>query len=446
MTDPRKQLADLDAEAAVLSAMLMEHSAVAQAVEILSPDDFTTTGNRIVFAGLVTLGEGGTEPDPIALAALLESRGELSAAGGRERIGELIEYVTTAANVSYHARIVRELSERRRLIAVAADLSRAAADRSVDLTETGRATVEQLLPVATSDQGSHGFHRADLWSVMREIERRAKGDTLPGLLTGFPELDDVVSGFRPGELVIVGGVAKGGKTALALNIARNAMTEREARVAFVSAEMSEGQLIERLLSAQAVVPVSRISSGRFWDSDYPRMATAAGQLARCRLYIDDAALPSLDDIRARSLALVANEGPVDLLIVDFLQLVRHTLKGRRGDEELTAIAYGLKGIAKRLGCVVIAPCQLNYKDVERRANTRPAFADLAGSSGMMQAADCVMLTHRQAMYDPSADDDMEITVRGRRMQDFAARLKWDGTHMRVLSPRRIADEQRRKAA
>ncbi|HEU6452887.1 MAG TPA: DnaB-like helicase C-terminal domain-containing protein [Gemmatimonadaceae bacterium] len=435
MTDPRKVLADPDAEAAVLSAMLMSGSALAEAAGILDAEAFTTTPNALTFAALVALRQREVEPDPVALAAVLREQGELAHAGGHERIADLMDAVPTAANVAYHARIVRELAERRRLLALADELSSAALDRSVDLSETGRSAVEQLLPTVAGNDTSKGFQRADYWPVMEAIEARGNGTTT-ALLTGLPELDDVIHGFQPGELVIVGGVAKGGKTTLALTMARHAMLERAASVAFVSAEMTRSQLLERLLNAEAGVPVGRTSSGKLWPDDYPRMARAAGVLASAKLYIDDAALPSLEDIDARALALVAKEGPVDLAVVDFLQLVQKIMKGRSTADELSAVSYGLKGLGKRLGCPVIAPCQLNYKDVGRRANAHPTFEDLAGSSGMMQAADFVILTHRPAMYDPCAGDDIELTVRGRRIPDFTATLRWEGQYMRVVSPLR----------
>ena len=430
-----QRLDDPQTELAVLSAMLMETGAVVEAVTIVSADDFTVAAHRRIFSALVTLVECDTEPDPITLADRLEARGELEAVGGKDFIAELIDYVPTAANVAHHARIVRELAERRRLAELGERLTRSAADRSVELSETTQAAVESLLPMATADQGNQGFQRATYWRVMEDIERRAQSDEVPGLPTGYPELDEQIHGFRPGNLVIVGGVAKGGKTALSLAFAKYAMLERRAPVGFVSAEMSADDLMERLLNAESGVPVHRTSSGRLWNDDYPRMARAAGVLASARLYIDDAASPSLQDVRARSLALVAKEGPMAMIVVDFLQLIRYSMPGRSKADELSDIAYGLKGLAKRLGCVVVAPCQLNYKDVGRRANTRPEFEDLAGSSGMMQAADVVILTHRQAMYDPTADDDMELRVRGRKIAEFATRLRWDGQHMRILSPR-----------
>lgn len=437
MRENENNLSDQATEAAVLAGMLADGAtAVAAARAILGPDDFTVAANRHIFAALLSLVDRGVEVDPLTLSDALTQRGELAAAGGKERIAELLDCVPDGANVAYHARIVRELAERRRLVELGATLQREAADRGVDMTEATRAAVEALLPMASADQQGGGFRAADWWHVMREIEDRARGKSLPGLTTGYPEIDDVTAGFQPGELVIVGGVAKGGKTSLALAFTRHALLERREPVAFVSAEMTGASLMERLLAAEAGVPVQRVTSGRLWDADYPRMARASGVLAGSRLFIDDAALPSLEDIRARALSLVAAQGPVKLLVVDFLQLVKYVLKGRRGDEELTAISYGLKGLAKKLGCVVLAPCQLNYKDVERRAGSRPTFADLAGSSGMMQAADCVMLTHRPAMYDSCAGDDMEIQVRGRRVPDFTATLRWDGRHMRVISPRK----------
>ncbi|HEY9448262.1 MAG TPA: DnaB-like helicase N-terminal domain-containing protein, partial [Gemmatimonadaceae bacterium] len=249
----KEPLSDVPTECAVLSCMLDDARAVTEAAAILQPDDFTSPANALIFAALVSLGVRDVEPDPIALADALAARGELEAAGGKVAIGELIDYVPSSVNVEHYAHIIRELGDRRRLIALADTLRRSAADRAVDLSDTTSTTIEALLPLSDSGRVEEGFQRANYWPVMEEMERRSQSEGVPGLPTGFPELDDKVHGFQPGWLVVIGGVAKGGKTALALAMARHNMVEQGAAVGFVSAEMSRNDLLERLLNAESGV-------------------------------------------------------------------------------------------------------------------------------------------------------------------------------------------------
>lgn len=198
----------------------------------------------------------------------------------------------------------------------------------------------------------------------------------------------------------------------------------------VSAEMSAAQVTERLMAAASGVPLHVLASGRLTDWQVNRLTNGAAAIAKLPIHIDDAASPSLDDILARAVALKAKHPTLAVLVVDFLQLVRFPMKGRRGDEELTAIAYALKGLAKRTRTVVIAPAQLNYKDIEKRPDKRPQLQDLAGSSGMLQAADFAVLLFREKMYFKEAPDTLELIFGAcRRTGPFTASVWWNGGTM-----------------
>lgn len=217
-----------------------------------------------------------------------------------------------------------------------------------------------------------------------------------------------------------------GKSVLAHNMAAfNASLGHVAGI--VSAEMSASQVTERLLSAASGIPVHVLASGRLSDWQVERLTTAAARLGTMPLFIDDAASPSLDDVVSRAIELKARHPKLGLIVVDFLQLVRFPMKGRRGDEELSAIAYALKGLAKKTQTAVIAPCQLNYKDVEKRPDKRPELYDLAGSSGMYQAADFIVLLYREKAYFKDRPDTMELMFKAaRRTGPFDVTVWWSG--------------------
>jgi replicative DNA helicase len=267
---------------------------------------------------------------------------------------------------------------------------------------------------------------------MTEIEARATGAT--GMLTGYDDLDRETGGFRDGELIILAGAEKMGKSAVALNIALNVSERTHANgggaVGYVSAEMTREQLTERCLSVVARVDGKKLSTGKLVNEDWPKLARAAGYLLAAPLHIDDEAEPSLADVVARCTHLKATHPDVRLLVVDFLQLIHDREKGVTEATELKRIAYGLKAMAKRLKVVVIAPCQVNTKDVENtKAEPRPQLKDLQGSSGMRQAADFVALLFRPAAYDSIENTDpaeMELFFAAcRRTGKFRVKLRWD---------------------
>jgi replicative DNA helicase len=410
----------------------MDANAIAVVRKIVTPDAFYRSGYRRVYEAIIELDAIGTAADILTVTRLLDQRGQLDAVGGHAGLGALIDAVPTAANVVYHARLVREIAHRRAIITEAERAAQGAREGREPAATVARALQAAVLPLAGDDAAARGFQRADPVGVLAEIEARGRVEG-EGIRSGFAEIDRHTHGFRPGELVIIGAVPKAGKTALALEMARrNVFAGRG--VAIVSAEMASAQVVERLLNAESGVLVSSTSSGRITAHEASALVDAAGRIAGAPLWIDDAATPTLDDVSARVTALKSEHPEVLIVVVDFLQLVQHRMKGRRGDEELAAISYGLKALAKRCACVVLAPCQLNYKDVEDRIGARPKLRDLSGGSGMLQAADFVAIAHRPAMYSPSAADVIELDFAAcRRCAPFRIALDWDGARMRIKS-------------
>jgi replicative DNA helicase len=415
---------DHRAEAAVLSAVLLDPEVLPGIRSSLPAEAFDHPAHRSIYSEMLALANEDGVIDVIAL------RPRLSAETGLV-LADVIDATPTAANVTYHTKLVRDRAKRRDFIRACLTAAAAAHDFARPADAIARDLTSILLPVAIDAASGTGYQRVRAVATLGEMERRASTEA-GRVLTWFPEIDRETNGFRPGELVIVGGVPKGGKTAVVLDIARRNVFKGRG-VGFTSAEMPATQITERILNAESGVAVTVTTSGRWSADQAAALADAARRLDACPLWIDDAAAPSLDDVIARGVALKAAHPSVEIIVVDFLQLVQHQLKGRRGDEELAAISYGLKSLAKRAECVVLAPCQLNYKAIGERPDQRPRLEDLAGGSGMLQAADFVALTYRPAMYNPTAPNVIELDFAAcRRTSPFRVTLDWDGRHMRVL--------------
>jgi replicative DNA helicase len=428
------------AERAVLSAMLGDHATAIEAGALLASEHFYGAANARLFGAIhVVAGRDGTA-DPVSVAEELERTGELRAAGGKEYLAELLTEVPTSEFLRQHAAIVREKAQLRAIIRAAEEIRGEAYRGELTARALAQHAGETLLPIAADDTGGAGFRsiRGDVYGVLELIEARARRQ-VAGLATGYDAIDVHTYGFRPKELVILAGVEKSGKTALALNIARHVAVrgvETGEAVGFVSAEMDRESLIERMLNAEAMVSSARTGSGRLLDRDFPALARAGGTLSRLALHIDDEATPDLADVVARCVALKARHPALALLVVDFLQIITRRESERTNQarhDEIEKICYALKGLAKRTNTTVLATSQLNSKDVDDLKDARPRLKDLAGSSGMRRAGDFIGLVYRPAMYDPTADDAMEVNFAAcRRTPSFTARLIWDGAHMRVL--------------
>jgi replicative DNA helicase len=426
-----------DAEQALLSAMLGDERAIRAVHGKLPAESFYRDAHRHLYAAMVGLYEAGTAVDPITLREELERRGVLEAAGGRDLIFHLIDVVPFGDHASDYAAIVRGYASRRGMIEILTAATRALQSDD-DAKDIARAVYQSLLP-HTLDEESAGYrHVRDLlWPVMEEIEARVHGKR--GLMTGYTKIDSWTNGFWPGELVIIAGPEKMGKTAVALNIARRVLKQNPpVGVAIVSAEMTAAAMVERIIMQESRIPSRALQSGKLTSDDFGILNIVNGWLAAAPLYIDDQASPSLDDVVARTTDLKARHPEIGLVVTDFLQLMHDRLQGKGSDtkaDELTRLSYGLKGMSKRLGVVTLAPCQVNSKDIAKRKGAkRPLMTDLQGSGGMSQAADFIGLMYRPGFYDEGCKeaDALELHFEGvRRTPKFVAHLRWEGSTLTV---------------
>jgi len=388
-----------EAEQAVLGAMLLDQDAALLATELVQDDMFYREANRRLFRAMVSLVERRTVIDPVTLRDELGRRGELDAVGGADYLADLVDAVPTAANLEYHARIVKDKAILRRLIETSTGIITEAYD--------GRSTASELLDKAESrifqisqDRGSEGFSRLKemLWPTMERIEAlQRSGKSITGVPSGFVDLDKMTSGFQPSELVIIAARPSMGKTAFCLNIATHAAVEGEG-VAIFSLEMSRDQLVQRMLTAEARVDSQRVRQGALRDADFTNLARAAGVLQSCPVWIDDTPSLSLLEMRSKARRLKA-DNDIKMVVVDYLQLMRSPEYAENRVQEISDISRSLKALARELEVPVVALSQLSRASEQRGGERRPILSDLRDSGAIEQDADLVLFIHRPEYYD-----------------------------------------------
>lgn len=391
-----------EAEVAVLGGMLIDNDAVAKAVEIVDDSMFYREGHRRIFRSMARLFQRGEVVDPTTVVEDLKKTEELEQAGGLPYLAELLDAVPTAANIEYHARIVRERALMRRLIEASSEIIR-------DTYEPGERTVEELLDDAehkifqvaqSHDREGFVWIKKILYPTFERIEQlQAAQGGVTGIPTGFRDLDGMTGGFQKGDLVIVAARPSMGKTALVVSLLLHAAITQQTPVALFSLEMSKEQLVQRMLCSEALVDLGRLLRGRLTDDDYVRLAQAAGHLNTAPIWIDDSGVLSALEMRAKARRLKAEQPDLGLIVVDYLQLMQgsgsKTAENRQ--QEVSEISRGLKGIAKELGVPVIALSQLS-RAPEQRADHRPQLSDLRESGSLEQDADLVMFLYRPEYY------------------------------------------------
>ena len=389
-----------EAEQAVIAAMLLDPDAIMRAAEYVDDTMFYREGHRRIFRAMVALTERGDVVDPLTLADELDRRGELDASGGREYIGWLMDAVPTAANVEYHAKIVREKATLRRLIEVSTGIVTEAFD--------GNSTALELLDDAESKifqigqaRGGRSFTRIKelLWPAMERIEALQRGgQSVTGVPSGFHDLDEMTSGFQPSDLIIIAARPSMGKTALVLNIAQHAAIKAKVPVAFFSLEMSKESLVQRMLTSEARIDAQDLRRGRLRDDDFPLLARAAGILSSAPVYIDDQPGITLLEMRSKARRLKAENG-VGMVIVDYLQLIAGPSNVENRQQEISQISRGLKALAKELSVPVLALSQLSRAPEQRTGDQkRPQMSDLRESGAIEQDADLIMAIYRPEVY------------------------------------------------
>jgi replicative DNA helicase len=401
---PRLPPQNLEAEQSVLGAILLDNDSMAKSMEILTEEDFYRTAHRKIYRAMLELSGGGEVIDHITLSEHLKVNTELEAVGGSAYLAELVQGVPTAANVKYHCRIVRDKALLRGLISTSTEVIARGYDGSPveDLLDFAERSVFSLA------QGKLGRSFIKLKEVIKEsldyvdvLSKRAH-KTVTGVPTGFLELDELTAGLQPSDLIVIAARPSMGKTSLALGIAQHAAIKHGHVVGIFSLEMAKAQLVLRMLSSEARVDSHALRIGRLQKEDWWRLADAAGKLEQAPIFIDDSGSLSVQQMRGKARRLKAEQKRLDLLIVDYLQLMQGRSDAESRQQEISDISRSLKALAKELDVPVVALSQLS-RAVESRKPPIPMLADLRESGAIEQDADVVMFIYRDDVYDSDSE-------------------------------------------
>jgi len=391
---------DLVAEQSVLGGMLMSKDAIADVVEVLRAHDFYRPAHELVFVVVLDLYGRGEPADAITVAAELTKRGEIGRVGGAPYLHTLMQSVPTAANAGYYAKIVREQAVLRRLVEAGTKIVQlgyssdgADADDIVDRASaeiygvTDRRTSEDYLPLSEIMEGA-----------LDEIEAiGSRGGALVGVPTGFIELDQLTNGLHPGQMIVLAARPALGKSTMGLDLARSASIKHGLASCIFSLEMSRNEIVMRLLSAEARVPLHHMRSGSMTDDDWNRLARKMGEVSSAPLFIDDSPNMTMMEIRSKCRRLKQRH-ELRLVVVDYLQLMQSGKRVESRQQEVSEFSRQLKLLAKELEVPVVAISQLN-RGAEQRTDKRPQMSDLRESGSIEQDADMVILLHREDAYE-----------------------------------------------
>lgn len=399
----------IEAEKAVLGAMMIDRLAIPQAIEMLSEDSFYQLSHQKIFASITKLSNNGMTPDIITVTEDLKSRGDLDNVGGISYLSEINHLTPTSAFIEQHARIVQEKYLKRQLIDTAKNILASAYDDSTDALDEVDVAERLIFEIAEkrlkkSYQSMNALLK-DAYELISQLSHRDKSK-LTGVPSGYTELDHLLGGFQKSDLIIIAARPSMGKTALALSMARNAAVIHKASVAFFSIEMSSLQLVIRLISSESRIDQQKVRTGSINQEDDHRIVKGLNVLSHAQIYVDDSPMLSILELRAKCRRLKA-EHDIQLVFVDYLQLLAAP-KAESREREISLISASLKQIAKELNVPVVALAQLN-RSVESRTDKRPMLSDLRESGSIEQDADVVMFVNRPEQYGQMHYDDANKT-------------------------------------
>ncbi|MFA6194071.1 MAG: replicative DNA helicase [Parcubacteria group bacterium] len=404
---------NIEAEMSVLGSLMLDKDAIIKIADLVHPDNFYKDANRLVYETMLELYEDREPIDVLSLSNKLDEKKQLEKIGGASYLTELVNAVPTASNVVHYAKVVQKKSLLRKLITAASDIVELGYEEDEDVEKVLDEAEQKLFKV------SQKYVKADfvplkthLESAFNRIDELHKGDKdLRGISTGFPDIDGILAGLQKSDLIILAARPSIGKTALALDIARNVAVKKKIPVGIFSLEMSSDQLVDRMLAAEGKVDATRIRTGRLrstdGEDDFAKIGEAMGVLSEAPIFIDDSASANVMEMRTMARRLKA-EHNLGLIIIDYLQL----MEGRSNDnrvQEVSEISRSLKQLARELNIPVIALSQLN-RGVESRSPQIPRLFDLRESGSIEQDADVVMFLYREDREKPDTPNKNIIQV------------------------------------
>ncbi len=421
----------LESERGVLGAMLRSREAALLAIESLTPDDFYDPANREVYSAMLAMASASREIDFVTLDEELTRRGKLDAIGGAQYLIELNRSVPSAANVQAYIRIVDEKSTLRKLIAASENILHAcysAEEETQDILESAEKSIYDI----TMRKGGEQLQPIQpvLLNTFEKIELLVRNNgKIEGVPTGYTELDDLLTGLHPGELVLVAGRPSMGKTSIGMNFIENAAIRAGKKAAVFSLEMPAEQLAMRMLCTEARVDMSRVRRGQVSDEEWAKLCDAMVAIGPSMIYVDATPGITPSGVRSKARRLQLEHG-LDVIMIDYLSLMTGVGKFGSRQEEVSSISRSLKALAIELGVPVIALQQLSRAPTGR-ANHRPVLSDIRDSGAIEQDADVVMFIHREDYYDPETPDKniAEVIIAKQRNGSLGTvKLGWKGEY------------------
>ena len=405
---------NIEAEQAVLGAMLLEKQAIVAATELLKSDDFYREAHKLVFEAMVELARRDEAVDLVTVVEQLKKTEKLEKAGGIAFVTSLANAVPTAANVKYHAKIVLEKAQLRNLINTTTEIAGMAYEDVEEIGDLMEKAEKDILKV-TGRGTSFDFTPIGelVIDVFEKVEKRSQEkNALTGLASGFRDLDRLTSGFQPSDLILVAARPSMGKTAFTLNIASYVAVKLKQPVAFFSLEMSNVQLVQRMLCAEGAIDSQALRAGELTDDDWKRLIIASDRLTKAPIYIDDTPGITVAELRAKARRIKSDHG-LSLVVIDYLQLMqgRSSKNSDNRQQEISEISRSLKALARELGVPIIALSQLS-RSVESRTIKRPMLSDLRESGSLEQDADIVMFLYRDEYYNEDSErkDQADVII------------------------------------
>ncbi|HCC67709.1 TPA: replicative DNA helicase [Patescibacteria group bacterium] len=392
---------NVDAERSVLGSILLDKDALINVSGWLRPSHFYDERHSLIYENILYLFENNLPIDVVTISDQLKKKKKLKKIGGRAYLAELTSSVPTAAHAEEYANIVKESATRRGLISSATQIIQMSYDEQQVLHEVVDRSERLLYDIAQEGVRASFVHIKDLLKDAYERAASAQNsDELRGVSTGFKELDSLLGGFQKSDLIIVAARPSVGKTALALDMMRHAAIHEKKNIAFFSLEMSQVQIMDRLLGMQSGVPFWKIRTNQVSDDEVLKLSNSMGLMADANIFIDDQAGQHINQVRTKARRLAMERG-VDIIFLDYLQLMHGNSKESR-TIEVAEVSQGLKNLAKELNIPVVALSQLS-RAIEQRQSRRPQLSDLRESGSIEQDADVVMFIDREEIWNPDTE-------------------------------------------
>ena len=419
----------VESEQSILGSILLDKDAIITVSETIRPSDFYKEAHKIIYEGMLKLSNKNEPIDLITLTEELKKQGHLDNVGGISYITSLSTIVPTTSNVKYYADIVKEKSVLRQLIKASNDIINLGYENSTKVEEVLEKAEKRIFDIsqekASDDFKSINEVLVDAYDMIEKLYTNKSDVT--GITTGFKDLNKKINGLQRTDLILIAARPAMGKTAFSLNLVQNAALKGDASVAVFSLEMSKDQLVQRMLSSQSHVELKKIKTGTLDENDWPRIIDAMAVLSNANIYIDDTPGIKISELRSKCRKLKIEKG-LDLILIDYLQLMEGEGNNERRQQEIAKISRSLKIIAKELNCPVVALSQLS-RAPEQRADHRPMLSDLRESGSIEQDADIVMFLYRDEYYHPDSESKNigEVLIaKNRHGETGSVELVWLG--------------------